>query len=100
MTRLQFIRVKFYSFQLLRVGTVSSELREASVGIQELKKCADKYSLIGGKLFTDNLLCAAAPGKDTCQVSYSLFLSIKGFKVNKCLFQEIEQNDYELMHLG
>ncbi|KAK7603214.1 hypothetical protein V9T40_003213 [Parthenolecanium corni] len=48
-------------------GTEPTELRVVPVNIQDLKKCSDKYSKIGGKTFTDNLLCAREPGEDSCQ---------------------------------
>lgn len=45
-------------------GRISQTLLKATVTVLENAACNKKY---GGKI-TSNMICAAAPGKDTCQV--------------------------------
>jgi trypsin len=49
-------------------GSLSSTLLKANVTILANSKCAAQY---GSTFVGANMLCAAAPGKDTCQVSLS-----------------------------
>jgi hypothetical protein len=50
-------------------GSVSSVLLKANVTIQDNTVCASQY----GNFVGANMLCASAPGKDTCQVNYQFF---------------------------
>ena len=41
-------------------------LQDVKVSYVDNKKCQEDYSRVGGRI-TENMLCAAAPGKDSCQ---------------------------------
>jgi hypothetical protein len=49
---------------LSKGGSISSVLLKATVTIQPNTVCASQYS----SFVAANMLCASAPGKDTCQV--------------------------------
>ena len=49
-------------------GSISSTLLKANVTILDNSICSRQY---GTTFVGANMLCAAAPGKDTCQVSLS-----------------------------
>jgi hypothetical protein len=49
-------------------GSLSQVLLKANVTIQDNSLCTNQY---GSSFLGNDMLCASAPGKDTCQVSFS-----------------------------
>ena len=54
---------------LLKGGSISQNLLKATVTVLNNAACKLQYSTL-----TSNMICAAAPGKDTCQVKVSQLL--------------------------
>lgn len=52
-------------------GTISSNLLKASVNVMTNTACNQQYN----NTITSGMVCAASPGKDSCQVSF-FFLNI------------------------
>jgi len=67
-------------------GSVSNVLLKANVTILDNTICASQY----GNFVGADMLCAAAPGKDTCQVNYQTYRKIlifpSFFVNNKSIF--------------
>jgi hypothetical protein len=78
-----YVKVLKYVFKILikmlilsKGGSISQTLLKANVQVLDNTACKLQYSTL-----TNNMICAAAPGKDTCQVSFKYLTLHFGLKI-------------------